>query len=584
MSEATTDRAPAGNGYAEEIPARAGNGEEEEVLPPQPTTKSIIIGEVVGCFLLSVLGLGIGVSATLWGAPGSPWFADIWPTAWGWAMTIALGIYVTATLSGAHFNPAVTITLAVTGRHPWRLVPLYIVCQIVGWFLGAAVLMAMFGRNLFDLAASKNIVIGSPESTGLAATLTTYSPNPGIAGAAAGGYTTVPFLQGLTGEVLGTAILLLVILSLLETRHVNAPSAWFFPLIVGATIGLLIMFIAPITQACFNPARDLGPRLMLLVMGFGSVAFPGPNSGLSLIATTIGPIIGGILGALFFDKVMRPNIPGHEVEHSQVTTLSQLAYDPTMEVRRETLHGHAAALPLELVGADHIDLVMVAAGGCIYDDDQWALAVLKAARQLAGPGGGVDETEFWSVYDAQRQAQGGSLSKAVAGRFLPSGDGDELRRLARSHFQVPAASMYPDARPTLAALATKYKLGVVANPSEQHIAALKRDGLMQYFDVVVYPEQVDLARTPSPRMWKRALEETGVQADRAVHVGNRMDNDIRPAKQAGLHTVWLLRGEAPPSPTIEQLAEPDAIVTTFSGVPNALVAISPSSRASVPAT
>lgn len=120
MSEATTDR------------ALAGNEEEEEVLPPEPTTKSIIIGEVVGCFLLSVLGLGIGVSATLWGAPGAPWFADIWPTAAGWALVIALGIYVTATLSGAHFNPAVTITMAVTGRHPWRLVPLYILCQLIG--------------------------------------------------------------------------------------------------------------------------------------------------------------------------------------------------------------------------------------------------------------------------------------------------------------------------------------------------------------------------------------------------------------------------------------------------------------------
>src|SRR5215207_1337842 len=162
MSEATSDRARAGNGYELEVPARAGNGDEEEVLPPQPTTKSIIIGEVVGSFLLSVLGLGIGVSATLWGAPGAPWFADIWPTAAGWALTIALGIYVTATLSGAHFNPAVTITLAVTGRHPWRLVPLYILCQLIGWFLGAAVLMAMFGRNLFDFAASKNIDIGSP--------------------------------------------------------------------------------------------------------------------------------------------------------------------------------------------------------------------------------------------------------------------------------------------------------------------------------------------------------------------------------------------------------------------------------------
>ena len=563
MSEATT--------------RAAGTEEEEEVLPPEPTTKSIIIGEVVGSFLLAVLGLGIGISATLWGAPGSPWFGDIWPTAAGWALTIALGIYVTATLSGAHFNPAVTITMAVTGRHPWRSVPLYIGCQIVGWFLGSAVLMAMFGHNLLDYAHSKGIVIGSPASAGLGAVLTTYSPNPGIAGAAPGGFTTVPFLQGLSGEVLGTAILLLVILSLLETRHVNAPSAWFFPLIVGATVGLLIMFIAPITQACFNPARDLGPRIMLLVLGFGSAAFPGPNHGLSLIVTTIGPIIGGVLGALFFDKVMRPNIPGYEPAAPRVTSLSQLAYDPTLEeVRRETLAGHVTQMPLELLtGSDEIDLVMVDAGGCIYDDDAWALAVLKATRQMAN-GASVDETEFWSCYDNQRQRQGGSLSRTVASRFLPSGDAEELNRLARSHYEVPTASMYPDARPTLAALATRYKLGVVCNPNEQQRAALKRDGLMQYFAVVVHPEQVGPGTGPDPRMWKRALEETGVQANRAVHVGNRIDNDIRPAKQAGLHTVWLLRGEAPPSPTVEQLSEPDAIVTTFGGVPNALVAISPS--------
>ena len=554
---------------------------EEEVLPPEPTTKSIILGEVVGSFLLAVLGIGIGISATLWAAPGAPWFSDIWPAAAGWALTIALGIYVTATLSGAHFNPAVTITMAVTGRHPWRLVPLYIVCQVIGWFLGAAVLWAMFGRNISDYAAAKGIEIGSPESTGLAASFTTYSPNPGIAGAGPDGFTTVSFVQGLSGEILGTAILLLVILSLLETRHVNAPSAWFFPLIVGATIGLLIMFIAPISQASFNPARDLGPRILLWLVGFGSVAFPGPNHGLSLIVTTIGPIIGGIIGALFFDKVMRPNIPGHDVEVSRVTTLSQLAYDPTMEVRSETLHGHAASLPRELLaGGGGIDLVIVDAGGCIYDDDQWALAVFKATQELAPPGQGISETLFWSVYDAQRQSQGerqagGSLSRTVAERFLPSGDPEELNRLARSHFQVPASSIYPDARPTLAALSTKYKLGVVANPSEQHIAALERDGLMKYFTVVLHPEAV-LGTTTSPRMYKRALEETGVPANRAVHVGNRIDQDIRPAKEAGLHTIWLLRGEAPPSPTVEQLAEPDAIVTTFGGVPNALVVISPS--------
>jgi MIP family channel proteins len=561
-------------------PAAAQEGEEEEVLPPEPTTKSQIIGEIVGSFLLSFLGLGIGLSATLWSAPDAPWFGDIWPVAAGWSLTIALGIYVTATLSGAHFNPAVTIALAATGRHPWKLVVPYIIYQIIGWFLGAAALMAMFGRNFFDLARERGITIGSPESTGLASALTTYSPNPGNPGVGPEGYTTVPFLTGLSGEIMGTAILLLVILALLETRHVNAPSSWFFPLIVGSTVGLLIMFVAPVSQASFNPARDIGPRIMLFFLGFGGVAFPGPNGGLSLVVTTIGPIIGAVLGAFFFDKVMRPAIPGVEPV-SEITTISQLAYDPTLETRRMgTLAGHAPALPAALLEEDHhIDLVMIDPGGAIYDDDRWALAVLGAARELSGRD--VDEAEFWRTYDEHRQTPGGSLSRAVAQRFVPGGDPDRLRELAARDVEFTTSSLYPDAKPTLAALATRYRLGVVANPSEKMIQALRRDELMEYFDVVATPEQVG-SKTPVPRMWRQALEEVGVRADRAVHVGNRLDTAVRPAKEAGLHTIWLLRGEAPPSPTVEQLTEPDAVVTTFSGVPNALVGISSGTSAAVP--
>jgi MIP family channel proteins len=568
MTGATTEAPPGATQEVEEaLP---------EALPPEPTTRSMIIGEVLGSFLLSFLGLGIGVSATLWSSPNAPWFSDIWPTAAGWALAIALGIYVAATLSGAHFNPAVTIALCATGRHPWRLAPLYIGCQILGWFIGAAARMVMFGRNLYDYAQSQNIQIGSPDSTGLAAALTTYSPNPGIAGAGPGGYTTVPFLEGLSGEVLGTGILLLVIFSLLETRHVNAPSAWFFPLIVGSTVGLLIMFVAPISQASFNPARDLGPRIMLYLMGFGSVAFPGPNGGLSLVVTTVGPIIGAVAGAFFFDKVVRPAIPGVEPE-PEITQPGQLAYDPVATPRTGTLLGHAPQLPAALLEEEHdIDLVMISPGGAIYDDDRWALAVLRAAREMAD--GPVEEAEFWETYDARRQAQSGSLSRAVAERFIPGGDADQLRELAGRYVEFDVSALYPDAKPTVAALASRYKLGVVANPREKMIKALRRDGLMQYFTVVASPEQVG-ARTPQPRMWRRALDEVDVPANRAVHVGNRMDNDVRPAKEAGLHTIWLLRGEAPPSPTLEQLAEPDAIVTTFSGVPNALVGISASALA-----
>jgi putative hydrolase of the HAD superfamily len=320
---------------------------------------------------------------------------------------------------------------------------------------------------------------------------------------------------------------------------------------------------------------------MLLFLGFGGVAFPGPGNGLSLVVTAIGPIIGAVAGVFFFDKVVRPNIPGVEPEQ-EITTLSQLAYDPTLEIenrRAGTLSGHATALPAALLEEDHhIDLVMIDPGGAIYDDDRWAEAVLGAARELSGRD--VDEAEFWQTYDEHRQTPGGSLSRAVAQRFVPGGDPDRLREIAARDVEFTASSLYPDAKPTLAALATRYKLGVVANPSEKFIKALRRDGLMEYFDVVATPEQVG-SKTPVPRMWRQALEEVGVQANRAVHVGNRLDTAVRPAKEAGLHTIWLLRGEAPPSPTVEQLTEPDAVVTTFSGVPNALVGISSGASAAV---
>jgi hypothetical protein len=112
--------------------------EDERVLfeeaAPEPSTAAQVVGEIVGSFILATLGLGIGAAAFAAANQGVvkdvTWFGDIWPTSFGWALCIALGIYCTATLSGAHFNPAVTLALAATGRHPWSQVPRYIACQI----------------------------------------------------------------------------------------------------------------------------------------------------------------------------------------------------------------------------------------------------------------------------------------------------------------------------------------------------------------------------------------------------------------------------------------------------------------------
>jgi MIP family channel proteins len=549
---------------------------EQEAL--EPSTVATIVGEIVGSFLLAVFGIGAGVAAFVYGGQkGVSWFADIWPTSFVWAMSIALAIYCTASLSGAHFNPAVTLALAATGRHPWKQVPRYIVCQLIGWFLGAAVVVALFGHNLKAVANSLHITYGGPGSQLIGSVLTTYVPNPGVFGTGARGLHLVPIWTGFLAEGLGTALLIVVIFSLLETRNANAPSAWFFPLIVGATVGLLIMMLAGLTQASFNPARDLGPRLMLLVMGFGGHAFPGPRDGLALAVTVVGPLIGGVVGAFFFDKVMRPHIPGVTLV-PEITSPGQMARGDAGHAH--TMHGHAPVLPASLLARrngnrhrngevdDDIDLIMLDMGGTIYDDDNTAQANFAAARELAGAG--FDAQEFWRIYDESRQEQT-SMQRALADRFL-GGDVSRQRDATERNLEFRPETLYPDVRATLEVLATRYKLGVASNNNPIQ-SALHRDGLLDYFTVVATPETAGADKT-DPAYWRWVLEQAGVSCGRAVHVGNRLDSDIRPVKQLGIRTVWMLRGEAPPAPTREQLSEPDAVVTNFLGLPTALAALS----------
>jgi putative hydrolase of the HAD superfamily len=72
---------------------------------------------------------------------------------------------------------------------------------------------------------------------------------------------------------------------------------------------------------------------------------------------------------------------------------------------------------------------------------------------------------------------------------------------------------------------------------------------------------------PDPRIWRYALTQAGVARHQAVHIGNRLDADVRPAKELGMRTIWLLRGEAPSSPTIQQLSEADAVITSLTQAP-----------------
>lgn len=207
-------------------------------------------------------------------------------------------------------------------------------------------------------------------------------------------------------------------------------------------------------------------------------------------------------------------------------------------------------------------------GGPIYDDENYVRAVLAALDGLRSADGRspVDRGAFREIYDSIRAAQGGSLRSALAVEFL----GDRARRVelheaTKAHWQHPAGSMYSDVLPFLQALAGRVTLGILANQEQGVIRALERDGVAPYVDVWGVSAVVGLEK-PSPEFFAWALAEAGVGPQQAVHVGNRLDTDVRPARDLGLATVWVLRGEAPDAPTPEQLAEPDIAVRSLDGL------------------
>jgi HAD superfamily hydrolase (TIGR01509 family) len=212
-----------------------------------------------------------------------------------------------------------------------------------------------------------------------------------------------------------------------------------------------------------------------------------------------------------------------------------------------------------------IDFVFLDIGGVLYDDRIYAEAWRRALREA---GGRFTDEDFDREYAACRAAQAGSFRRRLADRFIgPDADLAQLERLASRHWNYPPSALHRDARSTLEALRDAgFRLGVIANQPTQVRAVLERDGLVRFFEVWGVSDDLGLQK-PDPALFIHALRTADVEPGRAVMVGDRLDYDVRPAKIAGLRTVWVLRGEAPDVPTPEQRAEADAVVADLSGLP-----------------
>ncbi|WP_322798926.1 MIP/aquaporin family protein [Thermoflexus sp.] len=269
------------------------------------------IGEALGVFFIIFFGCGLLHVAILHGQVSGLFQASI-----GWGLAVALAIWFGAALSGAHFNPGVTLALAWRRGFPWSQVGPYIISQIVGGFLGAAALGLIYSSTINNFIAANNIVKTEPKGLMLAMMYAPYGPHPimygvinapTVAEAERMAAQAVPWWLGGIAEFICTAILMMGILNFLDERQVFKPGA-FFPLALGLLITMLVFVEAPLTMISLNAARDLGPRIWLLLNGYGHWAFPGLQGGGSTLATTVFPALGALFGAWFFDFVMRPRM------------------------------------------------------------------------------------------------------------------------------------------------------------------------------------------------------------------------------------------------------------------------------------
>lgn len=260
---------------------------------------SWFIGELLGTFILVFFGCGSVASAVTTGA-----LVGVFQVAIVWGFGIATAIYLTGSLSGAHLNPAVTIAMTAFGNFPKKRMLPYIATQMLGAFIAAAAIFLIYAEPIARYEAEKGITRGTPGSEASAKVFGEFYPNPGDSGLTRQSETFLTHPSAFATEVIGTAILLLVIFAVTDPNNKAIPKN-LIPLTIGLTVTILICLLGPLTMACFNPARDLAPRIFSTFVGWGKIPFTANGIGW-LTVYIIAPILGALLGGLVYRFFLKP--------------------------------------------------------------------------------------------------------------------------------------------------------------------------------------------------------------------------------------------------------------------------------------
>jgi len=230
------------------------------------------IGEFLGTMILIILGDGVVANTTL-NKSGMKGAGSIQITI-AWGLAVMLPAFIFGTASGAHFNPALTIGLAINGSISWAVVPGYIISQVAGAILGACIVYLLF-KSQFDATTDTGTKLG------------VFATGPSVPNKP----------LNLFSEIVGTFILVFAILGIGQVPNL-APGV--DKLLVFGIIVSIGMSLGGLTGYAINPARDLGPRIahaILPIKNKGS-----SNWGYALIPI-IGPVIGAIVAVILYNII-----------------------------------------------------------------------------------------------------------------------------------------------------------------------------------------------------------------------------------------------------------------------------------------
>jgi glycerol uptake facilitator protein len=258
--------------------------------------------EFFGCFIL--IAFGDGVVAMLWGLFGSGRTSsagalqsggDWLLIAWGWALAVTFAVYTVGGITGAHINPAVTFGAAIRKNLPWNKVPGYWAAQVLGCFVGAALVFAVYNNAINSFDQVHHIVKGTHASV---ATYSTFATFP------AGYFHNV--WGPLADQVVGTFFLVLFVWAV--TDEFNLPVGEnLAPFIIGMIVLAVGISFGANAGYAINPARDFGPRMFALIAGWGKIAFPGNYGNVNdyFWIPIVGPLIGGAVASVVYDRGVR---------------------------------------------------------------------------------------------------------------------------------------------------------------------------------------------------------------------------------------------------------------------------------------